>query len=168
MEYGQGPRQPGFSITHLMVTDVEGSFKSFDISITGSKDDFSDAVVELSADVNSVSTDNEQRDTHLKSADFFDAVKYPKITFVSKSFKKLDDKKYKITGDLTMRGITKTVELDAAGIVIEHPMTKKPVAGFKVLGKIKRSDFGIGSGFAEAMLSDEVVVRASAEFNKKQ
>ncbi|MEW6469984.1 MAG: YceI family protein, partial [Bacteroidota bacterium] len=74
----------------------------------------------------------------------------------------------KITGDLTMRGITKTVELDAAGIVIEHPMTKKPVAGFKVLGKIKRSDFGIGSGFAEAMLSDEVVVRASAEFNKKQ
>ena len=82
----------GFEITHLMISDVEGSFKNFESKITASKDDFSDAVVELSADVNSVNTDNEKRDAHLLNADFFDAAKYPKLTFKSTSFKK-----YRIT-----------------------------------------------------------------------
>src|SRR5688572_22210604 len=84
----------GFSVSHLMVSEVDGSFKKFDATITGSAEDFSDAVVKLTADVNSIDTDNEQRDTHLKNPDFFDAVKYPTITFTSKSFKKAGDKKY--------------------------------------------------------------------------
>ena len=156
----------GFSITHLMISDVEGSFKTFEVKLTTSKEDFSDAVVEMTSDVSTINTDNEQRDTHLKSADFFDAAKYPKITFKSKSFKKTEDKKYKVTGDLTMHGITKAIELDAIGIIIEHPMSKKTVGGFKISGKIKRSDFGIGSSMGEAILSDEVIINANAEFSK--
>lgn len=154
-----------FTITHLMVSDVEGSFKNFDAKITSSKPDFSDAVVELSADINSINTENEQRDNHLKSADFFDAAKYPTFTFKSTSFKKEADKKYKVTGNLTLHGVTKEVVLDATYRgTVQHPMSKKNVAGFKVAGTIKRSDFGVGGNFPAAMLSDEVAFTANAEF----
>lgn len=156
----------GFTITHLMVSDVEGWFKTFDAKVTSSKDDFSDAIAEMTADVNSINTDNEQRDKHLKSPDFFDAVKYPAITFISKTFKKVDDKNYKVTGDLTMHGITKTVELDAVCRVGANPMSKKTIAGFKITGTIKRSEFGIGALMTSAMLGDEVSIVANAEFIK--
>src|SRR5205085_2080684 len=82
----------GFTITHMMLAEVEGWFKTFDAKITSSKDDFSDAVIELTADVNSVNTDNERRDNHLRSADFFDAAKYPTLSFKSKSFQKVEGK----------------------------------------------------------------------------
>src|SRR6478735_7465898 len=78
----------GFSIVHLLVSDQEGSFKKFTSKITSSKEDFSDAVIELTADVNSISTDNEGRDTHIKGADYFNAAQYPALTFKSKSFVK--------------------------------------------------------------------------------
>ncbi len=154
-----------FTITHLMVSDVEGSFKTFDAKITSSKPDFSDAVVELTADINSINTENEQRDNHLKSADFFDAAKYPTFIFKSTSFKKESDKKYKVTGNLTLHGVTKEVVLDATYRgTVQHPMSKKNVAGFKVSGEIKRSDFGVGSNFGSPMLSDEVAFTANVEF----
>jgi polyisoprenoid-binding protein YceI len=157
----------GFSITHMMVSDVDGTFKSFTATITSSKDDFSDAVVELSADVNSVSTDNEGRDKHIKNPDFFDVAKYPKLTFKSTSFKKTGDKTYKVTGDLTLKGVTKSVVLDATlRGVYTSPQTKKPVAGFKVTGTIKRKDFGIGANFPNAALSDEIALTANTEFAK--
>ena len=155
----------GFSITHLMVSDVEGSFKSFDATITATKEDFSDAVVEMSADVASVNTDNEKRDEHLKSADFFDAAKFPKLTFKSKSFKK-EGAGYKITGDLTLHGVTKPVELTATARTGTNPMSKKTITGFKVTGKIKSTDFGIGASMPAAMLSEEVTLDANAEFAK--
>ena len=158
----------GFSITHLMISDVEGSFKKFEAKITSSKEDFSDATVELTADVNSIDTDNEQRDEHVKSPDYFDAAKYPSLTFKSKTFKKTGDKKYVVTGDLTLRGVTKTVSLEATGgISIAHPYTKKTVTGFKVTGKFKRSDFGIAPTVGAAMLSDEVILNANVEFEKQ-
>jgi polyisoprenoid-binding protein YceI len=158
----------GFEITHLMISDVEGSFKNFQSKITASKDDFSDAVVELSADVNSVNTDNEKRDAHLLNADFFDAAKYPKLSFKSTSFKKVSTNKYKVAGNLTFHGVTKPVVLDATlrGIS-NNPATKAKIAGFKVTGKIKRSDFNFGSKYAEAMLSDEVTLNANTEFVNK-
>ena len=156
----------GFTITHLMVSDVEGWFKTFDATITTSKEDFSDAVVEMTADVNSINTDQEKRDAHLKSDDFFDAEKFPKLTFKSKSFKKVKDNTYKVTGDLTMHGVTKTVEFDAIAKIGTNPMSKKAVAGFKLSGTIKRSDFAIGASMGAAMLSDEVVLVANAEFGK--
>lgn len=158
----------GFEITHLMISDVEGSFKNFESKITASKDDFSDAVVELSADVNSVNTENEKRDAHLLNADFFDAAKYPKLTFKSTSFKKVSNNKYKVAGNLTFHGVTKPVVLDATlrGIS-NNPATKATIAGFKVTGTIKRSDFNFGTKYATAMLSDEVTLNANTEFVKK-
>jgi polyisoprenoid-binding protein YceI len=156
----------GFTITHLMVSDVEGWFKSFDAKITSSAEDFSDAVVEMTADVNSINTENEQRDNHLRSADFFDVAKYPALSFKSKTFKKVSGNTYKVTGDLTMHGITKTVELDAICRMGSNPRNQQPIAGFKITGTIKRADFGIGPSMPAAVLSDEVSIVANAEFGK--
>lgn len=157
----------GFSITHLLVSDVEGGFNSFDAKITSSKDDFSDAVIELTADVSSVDTDNAERDEHLKKPDFFDAAKYPTLSFKSRSIKKVNDKKYKLKGDLTLHGVTKPVELDVVfnGTAV-HPYTRQTIAGFKVSGVLKRTDFAIASEMPPAMLSDEVVIATNAEFVK--
>lgn len=156
----------GFTVTHLGVSDVEGWFKTFDAKVTSSKEDFSDAIAEMTADVNSINTDNEQRDKHLKSPDFFDVAKYPAITFKSTTFKKVADKNYKVTGDLTMHGITKTVELDAICRIGTNPMSKQTIAGFKITGMIKRSDFGIGTSMTSALISDEVSIVANVEFIK--
>jgi polyisoprenoid-binding protein YceI len=156
----------GFTITHLMVSDVEGWFKSFDAKITSSADDFSDAQVEMTADVSSINTDNEMRDKHLKSPDFFDVAKYPGISFKSTTFRKVSDNIYKVTGDLTMHGITKTIELDAFCRMGTNPNTKQTIAGFKITGMIKRTDFGIGTSMPTAMVSDEVSIVANAEFAK--
>jgi polyisoprenoid-binding protein YceI len=157
-----------FSVVHMMVSDVDGSFKSFDATIKSKKEDFSDAVVELNADISSISTDNEQRDGHLKSADFFDAAKFPKLNFKSVTFTKVADKKYKVVGNLTMHGVTRSTTLEATmkGMT-EHPMMKKMVAGFKVSGTIKRSDFGIGASTPTAVVSDEVEIVSNVEFIKE-
>ena len=150
----------------MMVSDVEGWFNTFDASITTTKDDFSDAVAEMTADVNSINTDNEMRDKDLKSSSFFDAEKYPKITFKSKTITKAGDNSYKATGDLTMHGVTKTINLDVRCLIGTNPRSKKTIAGFKITGTIKRSDFGIGSSMPTAMVSDEVQIAANAEFIK--
>jgi polyisoprenoid-binding protein YceI len=157
----------GFSITHLMVSEVEGSFKMTEAIITASKEDFSDAKVSMTADVNSVDTDNADRDEHLKKADFLDAAKFPTITFKSTSFKKVDEKNYQVKGDLTLHGVTKPIELNARVNLGTNPMSKKSIAGFKITGTIKRSDFGVSAETPSAMLSDEVAIVANAEFAKK-
>ena len=156
----------GFTITHMMISDVEGSFKNFDAKITSSSDDFTDAVVEMKADVNSINTDNEMRDKDLKAPNYFDVTKYPDLSFKSKTFKKTGDNTYKVTGDLTMHGITKTVDLDVLCRMGTNPMNKKTVAGFKVTGKLNRKDFGVGAGVPEAALGNEVTLVANAEFSK--
>ncbi|PYF71564.1 polyisoprenoid-binding protein YceI [Pedobacter nutrimenti] len=157
----------GFVVTHLMITDVEGSFKNFQSKITSSKPDFSDAVVELSADVNSVTTDNDKRDEHLKGADFFDVAKFPKLSFKSTAVKKVAANKYKVSGNLTFHGVTKPVTLDATlRGVTTNPMSKKATAGFKVTGTIKRADFAFGTKYPNAMLSEEVTLNANTEFVK--
>ena len=114
----------GFTVSHLMVSEVDGAFKTFDSKITSSKEDFSDAVIELTAETGSVSTNNEKRDQHLASPDFFDAAKFPTLTFKSKSIKKVEGKKYKVTGGLTFHGVTKPVELEATFKVL--PFTRSP------------------------------------------
>jgi polyisoprenoid-binding protein YceI len=157
-----------FSITHLAVSDVDGVFKDFDASIVAAKPDFSDAKYTFTANTASVSTDNERRDGHLKSPDFFDVAKYPTLTFVSTSVAAAGTNKYKVTGNLTLNGVTKPVVLDAAYRgTITNPMTKGPDAGFKLTGTIKRSDFNFGSKFGSPMLSDEVELTASGEFLKQ-
>ncbi len=154
----------GFSVVHMMISDVEGSFKITDASLTASKDDFSDASFSLTADVNSVNTDNERRDGHLKTPDFFDAAKFPTISFKSKSFTKVADRKYKLVGDLTMHGVTKAISLDATLNGTTTNRQGKKVAGFKVTGTLNRNAFGIGASMPSAMLSEEVELKASGEF----
>ncbi len=157
-----------FAITHLGISDVTGLFKNFDVKVITSKDDFSDAVFEMTADVASIDTEVEMRDNHLKSADFFDVEKFPKMSFKSTSIKPAGKDKYKLTGNLTLHGVTKPVTMDLwyRGTV-ENPMSKKPTSGFQVTGSIKRSDFGVGEKFPAPMLSDEVLIKADGEFTKQ-
>jgi len=159
--------QLNFGITHLSISEIDGSFSSVTAKITSTKDDLSDAVVELTAEVASISTGVEQRNNHLKSPDFFDAAKYPTLTFKSTSFKKTGAKTYEVTGDLTLHGVTKPVVLTATlnGTTV-NPQSKKTIAGWKVTGTIKRTDFGIAAGFPSAMLGDDVALNANAEFVK--
>lgn len=157
--------QLGFTVKHLGIADVSGVFNDFDVTVNSSKPDFSDAVFELNAKVGSIDTRVEARNNHLKSADFFDAEKYPAMHFKSTSIKNAGKNKYKLTGDLTLHGVTKTVamNLEYRG-TIENPMSKKPTAGFQVTGVIKRSDFNLGNGFPPPMISDEVRIKADGEF----
>ena len=156
-----------FTVTHLLVSDVDGLFKNFDVTITATKPDFSDAVFELSADVSSINTEVDMRDNDLKSANFFDVANYPKITFKSTSIKPDGQNKYKLTGNLSMHGVTKSVTM---GLwyrgTTENSMSKKPDAGFKLTGTLKRSDFNIGSKMPTAVVSDEVEIKADGEFGK--
>ncbi len=157
----------GFTVSHMVINDVDGMFKDFDATIKSDKPDFSDAVFNLTARANSVFTDNEKRDAHLRSADFFDAEKIPALTFTSKSIKKVSKDKYKLSGDLTMHGVTKPVVLDLIYKgTITHPMNKKQVAAFSVSGKLKRSDYKIGESMPAAMIGDEITIAAKGEFQQ--
>lgn len=154
-----------FTVTHLGIADVSGTFNDFDVTVTSRKPDFSDAVFELSAKVSSIDTRVEARDNHLKSADFFDEAKYPLIKFRSTSIKQSGQDAYKLTGDLTMHGITKQVTMDLLYKgKVENAMNKKQTAGFQLTGTLKRSDFDIGPNFPPPMISDEVRIKADGEF----
>ena len=156
-----------FTITHLAVSDVDGSFKDFDATITTAKPDFSDAKVNFTANTASVNTENERRDGHLKGEDFFDSAKFPTLTFVSTGIKAVGTNKYKLSGNLTLHGVTKPVVFDMLYRgTVTNPMSKQPTAGVKVSGTIKRTDFNFGSKYGSPMLSDEVVITASGEFGK--
>lgn len=157
--------QLGFTVTHLGISDISGTFDDFDVNITSTKPDFSDAQVELTANTASINTRVADRDNHLKSPDFFDVEKYPTLTFKSTGVKKAGKNTYKLSGNLTMNGVTKPVTMDMVykGSV-ENPMNKKQTAGFQVSGTIKRSDFNLGSGFPAPMISDEVRIKADGEF----
>ncbi len=157
----------GFTITHMLVTDVDGFFTNFEAKINAPNEDFTDASVSLSTDLASVNTLNDQRDTHLKSPDFFDAVKFPNLTFNSTSFKKTGEGKYHVQGNLTMHGVTKLIDLDATARTGTNLMTKKALVGFNITGVIKRTDFGIGTNYPGAAVSDEVTIKVNAEFVKQ-
>jgi len=132
-----------FSVSHLVISEVEGIFKVYDGSISNTKDDFSDAKIDFNIDVASINTENSMRDNHLKSDDFFNAEKFPKMTFKSTSFKKKAGNMYELTGDLTIRDVTKK-----AVFSVKYGGTQKDgygntKAGFKVTGSINRFDYGL-------------------------
>jgi len=154
-----------FTITHMMVSEVEGTFKTFDANISAPGADFANASVEFTASTSSLSTDNDTRDQHVKSEAFLDVAKYPTITFKSTAFKKIKPNLYKVTGNLTMHGITKAVTLNATTRTGED-MNHNVVVGFKIDGVVKRSDFAIGTGFGSKMVGNEVVLHANTEFVK--
>jgi polyisoprenoid-binding protein YceI len=158
-----------FTVTHLGIADVPGQFDKYDVTITATKPDFSDAVVEMTVQTASINTSVIPRDNHLKSGDFFDVEKFPAMTFKSISIKKGGTNKYNLTGNLTLRGITKpvTVTLLHRGTTANPNAKGAPVAGIQITGTIKRSDFALGSGFLAPMISDEVVIKADGEFGQK-
>lgn len=132
-----------FEVSHLVIATATGNFKTFDGEVIADKDDFQDAKINFTIDVKSINTENQKRDDHLRSADFFDADNHPKMTFKSTSFKKVKGNKYKLTGNLTMRGVTKNITLE----VTYNGMIKDPwgntKAGFKIKGSLNRFDFGL-------------------------
>lgn len=152
----------GFSVSHMVVSETEGSFKDYTGSVVSKTDDFNGAEVSFTAKVASIDTENERRDGHLKSADFFDAEKFPEISFKGNLVK--DGKKYKLKGDFTMKGVTKKVEFDVTyGGKIDTGRGEK--AGFKVLGVINRQDYGVN--WANKLASGEMVVGDEVSLNIK-
>jgi polyisoprenoid-binding protein YceI len=159
-----------FKIKHMMVSTVTGGFGKFEANLTTEGDDISTAQVSFSADVDSITTSNEQRDGHLKSPDFFDAANHPKITFQSTQMEKVSDDDYKMHGNLTMHGVTVPVVMGVNyGGTVKDPYGMLR-AGFNLEGKIDRRDFGlVYNGALEAggvVLGEEVKVLANIEFTK--
>lgn len=149
-----------FNTKYLLISDVDGEFKKIDGAFASLKADWSDLTATVTADVNSITTDNDMRDKHIKGDDFFNAEKYPNITFKSKSVKNIGGNKLILTGDLTIRDVTRQVEIP----VVYNGTVKDPwgntKAGFKATGKINRKAFNLKySGAAatgEAVVGDEV------------
>jgi polyisoprenoid-binding protein YceI len=160
-----------FKVKHLVIATVTGSFDKFEGSLETASDDFSNASIRFSADVNSINTNMSDRDNHLKSPDFFDAINHPAIDFRSNDFRKLSDSEYKLTGDITIRGITREIVLDVEfGGIMNDPWGNVK-AGFELTGKLNRKDFGLNwNAVTEAggiVVSDEVKLQMSIEFVKQ-
>ena len=157
-----------FKIKHLMITNVTGSFDIFTVLAQTEDEDFTKAKISFTADVNSISTNNEQRDGHLKAADFFDAEKFAQIKFEATKTENVDsDGSYELYGDLTIRDVTKNVKLSVEFGGIVKDMYGNTKAGFTINGKINRTDFGLTwSGLTEAggvVVSDEVRIAAEIQ-----
>jgi polyisoprenoid-binding protein YceI len=131
-----------FSARHMIISEVTGHFNNYEVNVKAGSD-FLDSDVEVSIDVNSIDTGMGDRDNHLKSADFFETEKFPKILFKSTKIEKIDDEEYKLYGDFTIRDITKPIKLDVTyGGTITDPWGKTR-AGFKVVGSINRFDYDL-------------------------
>jgi polyisoprenoid-binding protein YceI len=159
-----------FSIRHMVISEVTGKFKDFDINFAATKSDFTDASVEATIKVASINTENDKRDAHLRTDDFFNAEKFPEIKFKSTAFEKVGENKYKIVGDLTIRDVTKKVAFDA----VYNGSVKSPwgatVSSWKVSLAINRFDYGLKWNKAiEAgglIAGDEVNITLNIELTK--
>ncbi|RPI04709.1 MAG: polyisoprenoid-binding protein [Ignavibacteriae bacterium] len=158
-----------FTVRHMVISEVTGSFKDYTVEMKSAKDDFSDAEVQAVIKVGSISTDNTTRDNHLKSDDFFNAEKYPEMKFRSTSFEKTGDKTYKITGDLTIRDVTKNVTFDA---VLNGTMktNRGTLSAWKATTTINRFDYNLkwnktieAGGF---IVGQDVTITLNLEMNK--
>jgi polyisoprenoid-binding protein YceI len=158
-----------FNITHMVVSEVEGSFKLFDGTMEHTSADFSDAKINFKVDVASIDTDNENRDKHLKGDDFFNAEKFPAMQFQSTSFKPAGGNKYKLAGNLTIRDVTKPVVFDVTygGSVVNQGKTK---AGFKAKTTINRFDYNLkwdrATEAGGLVVSKEVEMLLNIQLNK--
>lgn len=161
----------GFKVKHMMFTNVSGKFSSFDASVENEDDKFETSAISFSADVNSIDTANADRDNHLRSGDFFEVEKFPKLTFVSTGITKVDDNQYKINGDFTIRDVTKNITLDAEYSGLMKDPWGNTKAGFSLSGKINRKDFGLTWNAAletgGVLVSDEVKLLCEVQVVKK-
>ncbi len=160
-----------FKVKHLMITNVTGSFQNFSANMTAASEDFSDAAISFEATIASILTGNEQRDTHLKSEEFFDATNFPTLNFVSSALTKKAGSNYTLIGNLTIKGITKEVTLDVefGGTMTDFYGQFK--AGFEISGTINRSEFGLTwNAVTEAggvVVSDEVKLHMAVQMIKQ-
>jgi polyisoprenoid-binding protein YceI len=159
-----------FKVRHLMIAHVTGSFGKFDAAIETTDENFDTSKISFSAEVDSITTNNEQRDGHLKSADFFESSKFPTLTFVSTKFEKVSGEEYVLYGDLTFHGVTKNVKLQVEhGGVIKDPWGNTRT-GFTVEGKINRKDYGlVWNAATEAggvVLGEDIKLHANVQFIK--
>ncbi len=159
-----------FKARHLMITNVTGVFKNYEATIETDENDFTNAEITFTAEVDSLTTGNDQRDAHLKSDDFFNAEKYPQLKFVSTGMEKKDDNSYTLHGDMTIRETTKRISLavEFEGIVQDPWGNTK--AGFTITGKLNRKDFGLNwNVVTEAggvLVSEEVKINCSIQLAK--
>lgn len=160
-----------FTVKHMMMSKVKGTFQDFEASVEADPDDLTTADIQFSVDVSSITTRDEKRDAHLKSEDFFKVDEYPKMTFQSTNIVRKSDDEYDVTGDLTIRGTTRpvtfTVTAEGQG---KDPMGGDTVAGFSGEGKIKRNDFGLTWNVAletgGVLVGDEVKISLEIEAKK--
>ena len=154
-----------FKVKHLMITNVTGQFKSITANVISEDGNFKNAEINFSAKINSIDTANEQRDGHLKSGDFFDAEKFPEIKFVSKSYNASEGK---VTGDLTIKDVTKAITLDAEFSGTNKDPWGNQKAGFSINGKINRTDFNLNWNAAletgGVLVSEEVKIAGEFQF----
>ena len=161
----------GFKIKHLMISNVSGALKDFEAEVEMDEADFSSAQINLTAAMASITTNNEQRDGHLLTSDFFEVEKYPELKFTSTKIEKLDDDSFSLYGQLTLKGITKPVKLN----VEYNGLTKDPWGGertgFLITGKINRSEWGVNfNGVLETggvVLSEEVRINSEIQLVKQ-
>jgi len=152
-----------FSAVHFGISHIEGNFKTFDATFTSAKNDFTGAQIGMTADIKSINTEVEMRDNDLKSANWFDAEKYPTLTFKSTAFTKIGAKNYKLKGNITMHGVTKPIIFDVVynGTAL-NPMSKKSSCGFTITGKLMRTAFGMLAD--PVSVSDEIQLKSNVEF----
>ncbi|RZJ99713.1 MAG: polyisoprenoid-binding protein [Flavobacterium sp.] len=161
----------GFKVKHMMFTNVSGSFQKFDATIETEEENFENAKIEFTGEVDSITTGNADRDKHLLSPDFFDAEKHPKLTFTASSFTKKTEGEYDLKGDLTLNGVTKPVKLDVEfGGLAKDPWGNLK-AGMSITGKINRKDWGLNWNSAlEAggvLVGEEVKLQIELQFVKQ-
>jgi polyisoprenoid-binding protein YceI len=160
-----------FKIKHLMITNVSGSLKDFHAEVETKGTDFSTAQINLAAEMNSISTNNDQRDAHLRNSDFFEVEKYPELKFTSTKIERTGDDTFALFGQLTLKGVTNPVKLQAEYSGVAKDPWGGERAGFIVTGKINRSDWGINfNGVLETggvMLGEEVKISSEIQLVKQ-
>lgn len=160
----------GFKVKHLVISTVSGKFKTFEGKVETESDDFNNAKISFSADIDSIDTGVEARDTHLKSPDFFDAANHPKLSFESTSFTNKGGSDYELQGNITIKGVTKPIALNVEYGGTGPNAYGQTVAGFELTGKINRKDFGLNwSAVTEAggiVVSDDVKLVINVEVVK--
>ncbi|HEV2832914.1 MAG TPA: YceI family protein [Hanamia sp.] len=160
-----------FKIKHLMISNVSGSLKDFNAEVETEEEDFSTAAIYLTAQMDSISTNNEQRDAHLRNSDFFEVEKYPELKFRSTKVEKVDSDTFVLQGELTMKGVTKQVKLNVEfNGVVKDPWGNERAA-FAVTGKINRTDWGVNFNSVletgGVMLSEEVRINSEIQLLKQ-
>lgn len=161
----------GFRIRHLMISNVSGSFKNFEVNMQSNGTDFAAAQITARVDMSSINTNNEQRDAHLRNSDFFEVEQYPEMVFQSTDVKAVDAENFELSGILTLKGITKPVQLH----IEYNGLAKDPWggerAGFLISGKINRADFGVSFNSVletgGVALSEEVKIHAEVQLVKE-